>query len=260
MALWLHGKSATTIGVYRAAVRQFLEFAGKTLADIKLEDLQLWERGLELRFRPDTRRTKILAVKSLLSFAVRVGYLDVNIGTLVKAPKSRDVLPEKILTESEVKRLVAAPGGGRDRSILTLMYALGLRVSELINLRWTDIRSEAITIVGKGNKTRFIAVTPQILAILPPKTPGCDYVFPNRSGGKMTRQNVNRMIKKYSEKAGIDPKTSPHYLRHCHASHSLKNGASLRLIQTTLGHSSITITEKYLHISPTESSAQFLDF
>ena len=144
--------------------------------------------------------------------------------------------------------------------MIKLMYGLGLRVSELVGLKWSDLNKDVLTVYGKGGKTRYVKVPDSLLNALNTIRKPEGVIFLSRYGKPLSRIAVFKMVKKVAEKAGLSDKVSPHYLRHSHASHSLQNGASVRLVQATLGHASITTTEKYLHISPSESSSSFIKF
>jgi integrase/recombinase XerD len=161
--LWLADKSKTTQVSYWSILKQFLEFLGsKHLNDVMLEDLQLWKRGLELRFKPTTVGNKVLVIKSLFSFCLATGYLSVNVGSFLKPPKTKETIAERILDINQVKKLIGSVKGDRDRLMLSLMYGCGLRVSEVIGLTWNDLRVHGeggkATVFGKGSKTRVILI------------------------------------------------------------------------------------------------------
>ncbi len=257
--LWLNGKSKSTIVSYTCHVKQFLEFTSKSLADTTLDDLGLWVKRLCLTYQPVTVANKILTVKSLFSFAVRVGYLQVNVGSFIKAPKLKDTLAEKILTPTDCKKLINAASNERDRALLSLMYACGLRVGEVCGLNWNDLRDGKATVFGKGAKTRIVIVPEvvweQLMAL--PRTH--EAVFISRRGNRLERTYVHRMIKDCCQRSGVSQKASSHWLRHSHASHAIEGGCNLRLLQLSLGHSKLETTEKYLHVNPDEGSSQFID-
>jgi integrase/recombinase XerD len=147
------------------------------------------------------------------------------------------------------------------------MYGCGLRVSEVINLTWRDLRKKGlggkVTVFGKGRKTRVIIIPDWLWARIKEFEKYHrvnQYVFISRNHNKMERSVVHRMIKRACKRAGIDERASAHWLRHSHASHSLEAGCNLRLLQQSLGHASVTTTERYLHISPDAGSSQFIDF
>jgi integrase/recombinase XerD len=155
----------------------------------------------------------------------------------------------------------------RDRLMLSLMYGCGLRVSEVINLTWNDLRAHGdggkATVFGKGSKTRVVLIPDKLWRTVKEFEKYHrvnQWVFVSRNDNKMERSVVHRMIKRACKRAGIDERASAHWLRHSHASHSLEAGCNLRLLQQSLGHASVTTTERYLHISPDAGSSQFIDF
>lgn len=257
--LWLGGKSKTTITSYQCHVKQFFEFTGKSLRDVTLDDLSLWVKRLSLTYEAVTVANKILTVKSLLSFAVKVGYLSVNVGSFIKAPKLKDTLAEKILTPDDCKKLVAAARNERDRVLLLLMYGCGLRVSEVCGLTWSDLRDGKATVFGKGAKTRIVVIPAVVWSSLMKLPRVHEAVFVSRGGNRLERTYVHRMIKDCCKRSGVSEKASSHWLRHSHASHAIEAGCNLRLLQQSLGHSKLETTEKYLHVNPDEGSSQFID-
>ncbi len=157
----------------------------------------------------------------------------------------------------------------RNRVVLLLLYASGLRVSELCQLTWKDLKprgeSGQVTVLGKGSKTRTVllpeSVWNEIMQLRGSKSAG-DAVFCSRMGDDkgrhLDRTQVYRIVAAAAKRAGIEAKVSPHWLRHAHASHSLEHGAPIHLVQATLGHSDITTTSRYLHARPNDSSAMYL--
>ena len=266
--IWMADKSRTTQISFKSTIEKFLEFIDKPLVDVRIEDLQLWKQGLSARFKATTVANKVLVVKSLFSFAVKVGYLPINIGSFIKPPKNKEKLAEKILTVADVKRLIDSCNTRRDGLMLSLMYGCGLRVSEVVGLTWNDLKphqegSGKATVFGKGSKTRVVIIPPKLWRqILEFKQidRASQWVFVTKMGNQMERSIVHRMIKRTCQRAGVDERASCHWLRHSHASHSLEAGCNLRLLQQSLGHASVTTTEKYLHISPERGSSQYIDF
>jgi integrase/recombinase XerD len=266
--IWLGGKSNTTQVSYNSTVTKFIEFIAKPLSEVKLEDLQLWERGLKARFKLTTVANKVLVIKSLFSFGVKTGYLAFNVGSFLKTPKAKETIAERILDVSDVRGLIKyGVKNERDRLMLSLMYGCGLRVSEAIGLTWNDLRSHGdggkATVFGKGSKTRMVLIPDKLwqqVKEFEKYHRVNQYVFISRHHNQMERSVVHRMIKRACKRAGIDPRASAHWLRHSHASHSLEAGCNLRLLQQSLGHASVTTTERYLHISPDAGSSQFIEF
>ena len=262
--MWLFGRSPRTIDVYRRYTHRFLSYVNKPLHLVTLADMQGWQKTLE-GMAPNSQRIAIAAVKSFLKFAQNTGVLEVNLGVLMRAPKGKDALTERILTEQEVAALIACETDLRNLLILRLLYIAGLRVSELCTLKWSDTvpRGETgqITVFGKGEKTRTILLPATLwkqLQQLRGDASINDPVFRSKNGRPLDRIRVFRIVKAAASRAGIQGNVSPHWLRHAHASHSLDRGSPLHLTQRTLGHSRIGTTERYLHVRPNDSSAMYL--
>ena len=270
---WISRKAPTTQKTYLMVVRQFLDFTGKELKEVRLEDILLWLESFQLRSASvNTINNKLAAVKSLFSFGVKTGYLSINPASLVKSPKPKDALNERILVEAEVKQLIeaakskrgAAALAERDRSLIKLIYFLGLRVSELVGLNWSDFKptegGAVVTVFGKGSKTRVLLIDEHLWAELNqlPRSEKTEAVFLSRFGNRLDRHAIHRLIKKAAERAGINPHTSAHWLRHAHACHSLKHGAGIELLMKSLGHSSLAVTSRYLHVQPDECTSKFI--
>jgi integrase/recombinase XerD len=266
--MWLHGLSPQTIERYRRTSRRFLDFVNKPLHSVTLADIQGWQLTL-LDLSPSSQRTALATIKSLLSFGLKIGVLPENVGLSMRKPKAPDCLHERILREQEVQSMIAQELCLRNRVILLLLYASGLRVSELCQLTWKDLKprsdSGQVTVLGKGNKTRTVllpeSVWNEIMQLRGSKSAG-DAVFCSREGDDkgrhLDRTQVYRIVAAAAKRAGIEAKVSPHWLRHAHASHSLEHGAPIHLVQATLGHSDITTTSRYLHARPNDSSAMYL--
>lgn len=262
--MWLFGRSPRTIDVYRRYTHRFLSYVKGPLHLVTLADMQGWQKTLE-GMAPNSQRIAIAAVKSFLKFAQNTGVLEINLGVLMRAPKGKDALTERILTEQEVAALIACETDLRNLIILRLLYIAGLRVSELCTLKWSDTvpRGETgqITVFGKGEKTRTILLPATLwkqLQQLRGDVSINDPVFRSKNGRPLDRIRVFRIVKAAASRAGIQGNVSPHWLRHAHASHSLDRGSPLHLTQRTLGHSRIGTTERYLHVRPNDSSAMYL--
>ena len=266
LALWLHGRSPATQRAYRSDSTRFLRFVGKPQRSIKLADVQAFADSISDR-APATRSRAINVVKSLLSFAHRVGYLPFNVAAAVKAPSAKDTRAERILPEAEIQRMLALETHPRNRVILRLLYGAGVRVSELCGLKQSDCqpRDEAgqITVFGKGGKTRTVLLPASLWqdlealcgVVTDPDAP----VFRSRKrGGHLSTAQVFRIVRAAARRAGIESDVSPHWLRHGHASHALDRGAPIHLVQATLGHASVATTGRYLHARPKDSSARYL--
>ncbi len=268
--LWLHERSPHTQRAYRADVERFRSRVGKHLHAATLADLQSFANSLTDGADASRYRT-LSAVKSLLAFGHRLGYLPFDVGRALRLPPVRNRLNERILSEADLHRMLSLEANSRNRAILTLLYASGVRVSELCALAWRDLQLNSeggqITVFGKGSVTRSIqlplSVWQLLLNLKPENAAPDDPVFRSR---KASRKNngflqpvaVLRLVRAAAERAGIKLPVSPHWFRHAHASHALDRGAPIHLVQATLGHASITTTGRYLHARPQDSSSRFL--
>lgn len=293
VALWLHGKSVNTRDAYERDVRAFVDFVDRPLPLVTLGMLQDWaDRLMETGLAASSRARKLSAVKSLMTFGHRLGYLPVNVGAAVRPPQSKDTLSEKILPEAAVHRVLAvadalaaetdAVTDHRNALALRLAYATGGRVSELVGLCWRDCLERddqgkgvtgQLTLFGKGDKTRRVLLSPATWAVVREhrarEAAGgyaeADHpVLRSRKAGAggeprpLTRQQLWRVVKALGRRAGLPGAVSPHFFRHAHASHALDRGAPPHLVQQTLGHASLQTTSRYAHARPDESSATFL--
>jgi integrase/recombinase XerD len=266
--VWIHGRSPHTQRAYLADVQRFRGREGKPLAQATVADLQEFADSLS-GLSPASRYRALSAVKSLLAFGHRIGYLPFDVGRVVRLPALRNRLAERILPEPDLHRILSLEPRPRDRAILLLLYASGIRVSELCGLSWRDLQANGeggqVTVFGKGGNTRAIqlpaSVWKLVLGLRPSPAGPDDPVFVSRkakTGGRLRPLAVFRVVRKAARRAGIELPVSPHWLRHAHASHALDRGAPIHLVQATLGHASITTTGRYLHARPNDSSSRFL--
>ncbi len=264
--MWLTLKGLQTKKLYTRTVRQFLEFVGRELADVHLEDLLQWMESLSFRrYSKNTISLKVSVVKSLFSYATKIGYLNFNVTAALKAPSQVNALHERFLEQEEVRKLIAAAREGRDRSLLSLIYTTGLRASEALGIDWQDLKPRArggqVTVMGKGEKVRTVLINQslwqQLISL--PRHFSTDAVFVTKFGNRLDRHQLHRIIKAAAERAGVNSHVSAHWLRHAHACHSLENGCDIDVLMRSLGHSSLTVTSKYLHARPNEGSSQFIE-
>lgn len=270
LTMWVHGLSPHTRRYYLRDAMQFLECTSKSLADVTLADVQQFATELAFSGLAESSQVKVLsAIKSLLSFAHKLGITPVNVGAAVKSPSPKNALAERILPEVEVQELIASATNERDRLILRLLYGAALRVSELAGLKWRDVKPRGetgqVTVYGKCGKTRAVLLSPNLwqdLVKLKGNAGWNDPVFKSKKGGHLTTTQVRRLVKAVALRSPIEPdlaaKISPHWLRHAHASHALDKGAPLHLVQATLGHTSISATSVYLHVHPMDSTCRFI--
>jgi len=207
----------------------------------------------------------ISCLRGFYRYALRENLIQEDPSAQIDFPKLGRPLP-KALSEQDVEKLLAAPDisealGSRDRAMLELLYACGLRVSELISLEMSqlNLRQGVVRLIGKGNKERLVPMGGEALAVLESYFKGAraelltqglnDVVFPSKRGKKMTRQTFWHRVKHYAVLAGIQTDLSPHTLRHAFATHLLNHGADLRVVQLLLGHSDLSTTQIYTHIA-----------
>jgi integrase/recombinase XerD len=266
--LWLHGRSMHTQRAYRADIERFRSRAGKALCMVTLADLQNFADSLN-EIAPSSRYRTLSAIKSLLAFGHRIGSLPFDVGRVLRLPAVRNRLAERILPEADLHCILSLETNPRNRAMLALLYASGVRVSELCGLCWRDLQANSdggqVTVLGKGGVTRAVKIPASVWKLVnglrgAKAEPG-DPVFRSRkkgNGGVLRPLAVLRVVRQAASRAGIELPVSPHWFRHAHASHALDRGAPIHLVQTTLGHASITTTGRYLHARPNDSSSRFL--
>ena len=261
------GVSEITVKNYREDFKIFLlSFPDvRTTDDLSVDMLpEFVRRQDELARSSSTILRRYSLLRNYFSFLNEENILHEEMPDVDK-PKSSKRLPF-VMSNEEVDELLEAPdiskdNGMRDRAMLELMYATGLRVSELLSLRFRNVNMQngLITVYGKGNKQRSVPVSSFALEFLRKYIDGprkrvkgskdTDIIFLNRDGKALSRTYFFMQIKRYAEEKGIDSSVSPHTLRHCFATHLLENGASLRAVQEMLGHSNIATTQIYTEVS-----------
>lgn len=270
-SLWLErGLSRNTLDSYGRDLRTFavwLEATQKSILQVQRKDLLAYlsyRMAGGLKSRSTARLLSCL--RSLYRYLLRENRITEDPTLRVDSPKLGRSLPGT-LSESDVEKLLFAPDvttplGLRDRTMLEVLYASGLRVSELVNLKLNEVnlRAGVIRIVGKGSKERLVPLGEEAIRWircfleeardeLLKKNLNQDVVFPSNRGSGMTRQAFWYRVKVHSRKAGIQKKLSPHTLRHAFATHLLNHGADLRVVQLLLGHSDLSTTQIYTHIA-----------
>ena len=262
------GYSANTLDAYMRDVDKLFRYLAVEqvdVLDVKLEDLEHFAAFIsDLGIGPRSLARILSGVRQFYRFLVIDGYLEVDPTELLESPKQPDHLPE-VLSTAEVDLLEQAIDlskweGHRNRAIIEVLFSCGLRVSELTNLKLSNlyIEEQYIRVMGKGSKERLVPISPRALDelnywfadrnVMKIKPGEEDYVFLNRRGQHLTRTMILIMIKRYAVEAGIKKTISPHTLRHSFATSLLEGGADLRAIQAMLGHESIGTTEIYTHI------------
>jgi integrase/recombinase XerD len=269
-AIWMErGLSANTLGAYRAdllALQRWLAQRDASLIYANRADLLAFmaNRAKE-GAKPRSTARQLSSFRRFYRFLLREGVIKEDPTLKIDMPKIGRSLP-KSLSESEVEALLQAPDisdplGHRDRAMLEVLYATGLRVSELINLDQGQINLNqgVLRIRGKGDRERLIPLGEEAQRWLRDFINAArgeillerqsEYLFPTRRGDRMTRQAFWHIIKRYARKAGINARLSPHTLRHAFATHLLNNGADLRVVQMLLGHSDLSTTQIYTHVA-----------
>lgn len=265
---WLHSKpSKLTRHRYLKNYEQFIKFTDVSIGEAKVEQIQDFLRMLEMKgYKPATICQKLSSIKFLFTYAVTVGYISISPCVVVKSPVVHNQISTKLLTLDDVKLLVAGAKNERDRLMIKLLFGLGLRVSELVKIRWDDFYvlgsgEVKVRIIGKGNKLRELLVPyslyEELLGIREEDNP---WVFHAWSHPRPLKTNaVFYVLKKIATVVGVNPDISAHWLRHSHATESLRKGCDLCLLMQSLGHSSISTTQKYLCLRETEGSASYID-
>ncbi|GCD53054.1 tyrosine-type recombinase/integrase [Acetobacter pasteurianus] len=262
---WLHNRGENTRRAYERDVRDLLAFAGKSLNEIVLPDLQAWFDSMG-NASDATRRRKLSAVKSLLSYGAGTGVLSHDAGSAFRIARGRDTLHERILTREQVIALIDGEEEPRKRALLNVLYRMGLRISEACALRWRDLtrrqQGAVASVFGKGNKTRPVQVPAklfkELMALRVDSGPDAP-VIPGHDGCSLSKDAAHRVVKRAARRAGLSSRVSAHWLRHAHASHALDNNAPAHVVCATLGHASLATTTRYSHVREGDGSAKYLD-
>ena len=267
------GLSANSIENYRYDIVKLINYLEEheiQISPLKISEEKIQEFIYEVSKSMSARsQSRIISgLRSFFDYLVFEDYRKDNPLELIESPKIGRKLPDTLSTE-EIDRLIESidlshPQGERNRCILETLYSCGLRVSELITLKLSDLYFDEgfIRVVGKGDKQRLVPISPltikyinlyidQIRAHLPIQKGFEDTLFLNRRGKQLTRAMIFTIVKQTAVKAGVKKKISPHTFRHSFATHLLENGADLRSIQQMLGHESIITTEIYMHLDRT---------
>ena len=260
--------SPNTIEAYRNDLRwllAYVNFHGLKVEEVKLEDLDNFSASLhDQRITPRSQARILSGVRSFFKFLLLDGFIDADPTELLVSPHVRNALPD-VLSTAEVDRLEASIDlskweGQRNRAIIEVLFSCGLRVSELVNLKLSNLYAEEkfVRVTGKGDKERLVPISSRALDELNAwfadrnamriKPGEEDYVFLNRRGAHLTRTMILIMIKRQAVAAGITKTISPHTLRHSFATALLEGGADLIAIQAMMGHEDIATTEIYTHI------------
>jgi len=267
-AVWVEqGLSENTLSAYGSDLRIFAKWlAGKSMLEVDGAELSSFLASRYKEGIGNRSSARILSsLRRFYGYYIRENNIKIDPTALIESPRIGQPLPAS-LSEQDVELLLDAPEvsnalGFRDRTMLEMLYATGLRVSELVNLKFEQIsfRQGVVRIIGKGNKERLVPVGEEAMSWLESymsqarKTilgeHQCDYLFVTNRADSMTRQAFWHIIKRHAKKAGINKELSPHTLRHAFATHLLNHGADLRVVQLLLGHSDLSTTQIYTHIA-----------
>ena len=261
--LWLHGRPANTADAYRSDFAFFQAAVGRPLHQVTLGTLQEWADSLA-ELAPATQSRRLGTIKSVLRFAHRLGYLPVDVGAALRQPRLRDKLSERILSEEQVGRMLQVASDPVAHALVRLLYVCGLRISEAIALRWTDLTRRQsggqASVFGKGGKTRQVLIPlplwRELTALRTTQRPD-EALISRADGAPLDRSAAHRLVKRVAERAGV-PAASAHWLRHAHVSHALDRGCPLHVARETAGHASLTTTSRYAHARPGQSSSTFI--
>jgi integrase/recombinase XerD len=269
-AVWVEkGLSRNTLSAYRNDLNTYakwLQLSGKDPLNVSEYDImQFVAHLLQAGQSARSSARQLSCLRGFYRYQLREGRIKVDPTLGIESPKLGRPLP-KSLSEEDVDALLSAPETEvdiemRDKVMLELLYACGLRVSELVNLQLSQVSLQqgVVKVMGKGSKERLVPMGEEAqswlsqylsttrLALLDGKP--SDFVFPGRAGAAMTRQTFWHRIKKYAQRADIQKNLSPHTLRHAFATHLLNHGADLRVVQLLLGHSDVSTTQIYTHIA-----------
>lgn len=262
--LWLRRfKSRHTVDNYERRAREFRAQVSKPLASVILADVLDYLEGLSHQ-SVNTRANATAILKSLFGFAHSIGYVRFNVAAAIRIEQPRKSVSDRIVPEQKILEAIHGEPIRRNRLIMTLLYSGGVRVSELCGLRWRDLSEKGaaviLTVYGKGSKTRHVRLseaTSREFMLEREGLPDDAPLFLSQKGGPLTSRQVQRIVQRAGARVGLD-NLSPHWFRHCHASHAIDRGAPVSLVKDTLGHASLATTSGYVHARPDDGSSRYL--
>jgi integrase/recombinase XerD len=260
---WLYGRAKRTQEEYLRDVTAALRWLGDPpLETLALSDLQRYQSHLfEVRHLKDSSvRRKVAALRSLLKFATEQNYLPRNPAVALRSPKDTSSIHERILSRAQVQAIIAHGAPGKHHAALRLLYATGARASELCGILWKDCLPRpdggaVVRLLGKGSKWRSVQVSPAVWSEVEVLRCGA---LDNALAFNLNRRQLHDIFKAAAVAAGC-PDASCHWFRHSLASHLIEAGMPLPKVRDLLGHSSIAVTDRYLHSSPDQSAADYLE-
>lgn len=277
--IWLmRNESEHTKRAYFSDIALFTWFMNKQLGkkrlqDVEYEEIEMYRFGLISKCQStgesiNSVRRKIASVKSLYGYLHEQNIIARNVAAGIKPPREVETLHERILTKDEVRKMIECEGNLRNKLIIKFLYFTGMRVSEFTSAIWKDVRpggeklKPAISILGKGNKTRTVTFPKEVLEeLLAQRNNPSDDEEPlvrSSRGGALDPSQVFRIVRGAAAKANINRPVSPHWFRHAHATHALSQGAPVHLVIHQLGHTSAEMTLRYCHIIGEEGSSDYI--
>ncbi len=257
--------SPRTIDSYEIDIVEFIDFCDENntnIVNVKYNDVSKYLRTIDNREKATTLARKISSLRGFYNYLISVGYIENNPCALVRTPKKEKKLP-RFFYYNELEEMFNVPDlktplGQRDRLILEVLYASGVRVSELVNIKISDISNMDIRILGKGSKERIAHIGEYAKEILDLylkdgyntlNKKSSEYLFLNNNGGKLSVRGVRFLLDNIIKKTTINKKISPHMLRHSFATHLLNEGCDILSVQELLGHESLSATAIYTHVT-----------
>lgn len=253
---------------FATTAERFLAALACPLRHARVEDVRTALDLLSAGVSASTARQYLMRVKSLLSYAHKLGYTPFNAGVTITAPREIRGLAKRLVGELDVADLIRSSRSDRDYALVAVAYAAGLRVSEIVGLNCSDVIRQGsgrvqLHVVGKGGKERDVLLPetlgPVVLVFCEGRPSEAPLFVSRREGRRLTPRAVGYLIKRLARRSGVTDRISPHWLRHAHASHSLDRGAPVSLVAGTLGHGNIATTSAYLHAKPGSASGDKLD-
>jgi integrase/recombinase XerD len=280
------GVAANTVSAYHQDIAVFMVWRNETyvydksLAKITFRSATDFVQHVRNTSSEATAARRVTTMRNLYKFGIAIGYLRWNPFSAIKTPSVRNKLADRILTEDQVVAVLDAAGrvrdqcvpgyeaqGKRDYALAKFLYVTGCRISEALELRWTDFRHDDgmvfVTVYGKGGKTRVVKIPNRQESdlygdVLRGVTVGdCQWVFHTNTGNPMHKTQAQKLFARISDEVGF--KVTPHYLRHSHATHALRNGADIVTVRDSLGHGSLQVTSQYLHVRPDDASSDYIN-
>lgn len=263
---WLCNKAKSTQKTYLGHAKEFIRFLNcENFGQITYSYFLSFfsDRDKEIR-KINTVKIKMRTIKSFVEFLENNDLVPAKEALRIKnhkEPRGGSILTERFLSDDEVNKLLSYVdkyGHLQDKIILLCLIILGIRIGELIKIRWTDIQGNKLTIQGKGNKPRYL-ILPDKLKEEIMKLPKLNtFIFLSSSANQLAPHQYYERFKTLAYDAGINKKASPHWLRHYHATKAIENGCPIHILKETLGHSNISTTSQYLHVRPTQCSSHFI--